>query len=414
MTVFWASPTGNNTISGTLIDSATDAAGDDPGAYGTIGRCAELVSAGDKINVKAGTYTSSSNHAINTAVRHASTFPSGTNDSTRTIVQGAPGGATPVIQVPNWYTTYDGFTRDYITVQNIIVDGQDETDTGGACFQIAGEHQRILNVEIREAYSSAIFVRRTTLGTQFTEILNCVMTGYGRDGNGYGVYGTGDDTTVAGCEMYDAKGGGMQIYADDWAVNSPIIYGNYIHDIALSTQSGFEDNAFGIVVNGADALVYNNILDGTASAGGVGSGITGGYRASNVLLAYNNLIINWPTYGIEVGIFVGTAGNESKNNIILGNVGSGNTANGQIHIHNSSGHTAATNKTTGSLTDYVVSSSDFHLKAGSACIDAGTDLSGIVDDDFDGNARPNGEDYDIGPYEFQNTPVFTRFIFGSH
>jgi hypothetical protein len=44
---------------------------------------------------------------------------------------------------------------------------------------------------------------------------------------------------------------------------------------------------------------------------------------------------------------------------------------------------------------------DFHLKAGSPAIDAGT-ADGAPDIDLDGNSRPNGEGYDMGAYESQS------------
>ena len=45
---------------------------------------------------------------------------------------------------------------------------------------------------------------------------------------------------------------------------------------------------------------------------------------------------------------------------------------------------------------------DFHLKAGSPAIDAGTDLHAPADD-FDGVARPVGGTADIGPYEYKDS-----------
>ncbi len=42
---------------------------------------------------------------------------------------------------------------------------------------------------------------------------------------------------------------------------------------------------------------------------------------------------------------------------------------------------------------------DYHLSAGSCCIDAGTS-EGAPDTDFEGDARPQGVGYDIGADEY--------------
>ncbi|MCX7669533.1 MAG: hypothetical protein N2439_05615, partial [Anaerolineae bacterium] len=47
-----------------------------------------------------------------------------------------------------------------------------------------------------------------------------------------------------------------------------------------------------------------------------------------------------------------------------------------------------------------VSADDYHLKAGSPAINAGTPLSDVTDD-LEGNPRPVGPAYDIGAYEYQ-------------
>lgn len=51
---------------------------------------------------------------------------------------------------------------------------------------------------------------------------------------------------------------------------------------------------------------------------------------------------------------------------------------------------------------------DFHLKAGSAAIDAGTSLTGITAD-LEGVSRPQGNAFDIGCYEYRlSSPVATK------
>jgi hypothetical protein len=56
--------------------------------------------------------------------------------------------------------------------------------------------------------------------------------------------------------------------------------------------------------------------------------------------------------------------------------------------------------------DFVDAASyDFHFIEGSPGIDQGRDLAGMVDDDFDGNARPVGSGWDMGAFEFQAVQV---------
>jgi parallel beta-helix repeat protein len=51
---------------------------------------------------------------------------------------------------------------------------------------------------------------------------------------------------------------------------------------------------------------------------------------------------------------------------------------------------------------------DFHLRSNSPAIDAGADVG--ITDDFDGNARPQGGGYDIGPFEYLNTEPTTTSV----
>ncbi|MCP5058608.1 MAG: right-handed parallel beta-helix repeat-containing protein [bacterium] len=55
------------------------------------------------------------------------------------------------------------------------------------------------------------------------------------------------------------------------------------------------------------------------------------------------------------------------------------------------------------------SSTDFHLLAASPAIDAGTDASATTVVDLEGNARPEGAAYDMGPYELAMLPAVDHF-----
>jgi parallel beta helix pectate lyase-like protein len=50
---------------------------------------------------------------------------------------------------------------------------------------------------------------------------------------------------------------------------------------------------------------------------------------------------------------------------------------------------------------------DYHLTEGSPAVDAGADAAGIVDVDLDGNARPQGNGWDLGCYESSFTGAST-------
>ena len=54
-------------------------------------------------------------------------------------------------------------------------------------------------------------------------------------------------------------------------------------------------------------------------------------------------------------------------------------------------------------------SGDYHLKSTSPAIDAGTPV-GAPSTDFDGNPRPQGKGYDIGPYEYSASLLVSSML----
>jgi hypothetical protein len=57
-----------------------------------------------------------------------------------------------------------------------------------------------------------------------------------------------------------------------------------------------------------------------------------------------------------------------------------------------------------------VGGGDYHLTAGSPCIDTGTSV-GAPTSDLDGNPRPYGAGYDMGAYEYQQPTLITLSSF---
>ena len=141
----------------------------------------------------------------------------------------------------------------------------------------------------------------------------------------------------------------------------------------------FNNNAGGIIIGGGDAPNYarsqaNNI------------------RVANNIAVYNN------RYGISEDEYPGqhTLG---ANDIFTNNLTFGNTLGNYhfIYPNRTPIHAVYTDP---QFINYQANGfGDYHLKPGSPAIDSGTSI-GASSIDFDGNTRPQGAGYDIGPYEF--------------
>ena len=397
-TVYWASATGSNTAVCTDIDSVgTSAApGSDPGSYGTIGRAAACATvAGDVVNIKAGTYTGTNNKITSGAM-----FASGSSDSVRTVIQGDPGGAVPQINIPNWFTTDEagGTHRNYFTIQDVSVSGSGGADSGGGEISIEGAYIIVQRVTITNSYNMNIasFTSTDSANNHHHTIRYNTLQGAGSgDGCGYGAYDNADNVTFEHNEVSGGKCGGVQIYSDSFPADNSIVRYNYFHDIAKATQANVLNLCFGVAVNGANAQVYNNIIDGSGcGVGASGDGIMAGFDTTNVLKAYNNIIYGWAGYGINYGLFATTSGNLATNNLVVGNGGTIVNASA-----NGSSITSTTNRTTGSITDCTGTLPDYTHKIGSSCLDAGTTVADVTDD-YIGTSRPQNGTYDIGAYEY--------------
>lgn len=184
----------------------------------------------------------------------------------------------------------------------------------------------------------------------------------------------------------------------------------YVHGIYHSTARGHiinnisYDNA-GCGINlwhAADATVVdNNLTFGNKEHGisiGTNTDDTGGDIGNNFIVA-NNISIDNALLGIRERIGVGSH-DQYLNNIVYGN---GDAPFGDEHYNWPS---SADNKDINTITENVQfvnyqidGSGDYHLRADSPAIDAGTSV-GAPSTDFDGRARPQGKGFDIGPYEY--------------
>lgn len=147
-------------------------------------------------------------------------------------------------------------------------------------------------------------------------------------------------------------------------------------DVVVANNLVFENRHGGIVIGGQEApaggmLVTNNIA---IYNGGVGGGYGWGIMEEGSLLPTNRYVNNL-SYG---NTFVGI-------DVIIGvEIGTITQPPGLVNYQPDG-------------------NGDYHLRANSICVDAGTN-EGAPPYDFDGVLRPQGSAYDIGPYEYNPTP----------
>lgn len=164
-------------------------------------------------------------------------------------------------------------------------------------------------------------------------------------------------------------------------------------------------------------LIYNNIFQNdnqstySSSPGVIYSRDTN--VSSNNIKVYNNTFYNIYKSAVYLSA-ISTSGNELKNNLFhsgrfttghLGITASNNSYYGSTGEGAPVGETGQQNETSDPVAN--AAGGDFALIAGAKAIDAGADLSSIFTTDKAGLARPIGAAWDIGAYEYGNSPTFT-------
>jgi hypothetical protein len=384
-TFYWASATGSHSATCANIDSS--AVDVDPGSYGTINRAANCATAaGDVVVVKAGTY-SGNNHRIKMDTDCMNNcFKSGTSDSMRTWIMGDPTGARPVINIPEWFSSYgyNAFHRDWYGIKYLLIDGTGgPTSDGSQVIMPGGGNIIIDDVEIRNATFDAIaaHILTTTAVNHHLTVKNSALHDYGQTplNNGYSIYYEGEDLVFENNHVYNGNGAGMQVYSAVSGQNShrAIIRYNYIHDITAALRADGSSQCWGIIADGNDVQIYRNIVDGATCTLFYGIGVSG-QRAK----IYHNTVMNWPSWPVE--FFSATTGNLVSNNIFIGNGNSNNVKNTGVATV-----TEQTNKKATSVTG-CISATTFALTAGSTCIGAGTALTGVLQTQFNGSLPDQG------------------------
>jgi len=233
-----------------------------------------------------------------------------------------------------------------------------------------------------------------------------------------GILSMGSFCRIIGNHVHDIPAadvggsGGAGINHGNYSANDNDMIGNVVHHVgpsgATNTVHGlYHSNLRGRIVNNIayknsgwgvhtwhaanQVTISNNLLFENGRGGIiVGAGDSpGGVTADNFLVSNNILIYNGDTAVIEYGAT--GPNNKYINNLIWGNV------RGLVLKVTPVGTLSADPK----LVNYLENGGgDYHVSAGSPCIDAGTS-QGAPSTDLDGASRPKGAGFDIGPYEYE-------------
>jgi pectate disaccharide-lyase len=245
-----------------------------------------------------------------------------------------------------------------------------------------------------------------------------------------GIVNFGSYTRTIGNHVHTIPGvcdsiGGSGITDGNYQAHDNQIIGNLVDHIGATypilceyVHAIYHSNARGQIVNN---ITYDNagcginlwhaatatVVDNNLTFGNEEHGISVGTNTANTngvlgddFIVANNISIDNALLGIRERTGVGSH-DQFVNNIVYGN---GKAAFGDENEHWPS---AAGSRDVHTITqdagfvDYHVDGhGDAHLRASSPAIDAGTSL-GAPTTDYDGKPRPQGQGYDIGPYEYQ-------------
>ena len=362
---------GCSTPSDNDYDPITEACGSGSSiVYNTINGAFGVTTAGDSVLIRAGTYAE--------FVR--TTNLAGPATATNRILVQAYNGENVVIRTPggssNLSVVRTGPSGVYVTWDGIDFDGIniDVADQNfGQVFAISGDGNGIIvkNSIVRNGLrSSGIFIQGDGI-----QILDSQFFDNGRDINylpgANGIYaGNMRNSIIRGNKAYRNACTGIRVYASNGAqANNNIIERNDVY------QNGGSHGPLGVCTSISSGFTIgdqNNIVQYNYAYENDGQGFLiwkgGGTSANNIFR--QNVSINNVGYGARINLSSIT-GTQFINNFFVGNtVGA--------FLNNGTGTVFTTNRTTGAVTDCLVSSSNLTLKSGSnPCVDAGTVIAGV-------------------------------------
>ena len=243
--------------------------------------------------------------------------------------------------------------------------------------------------------------------TQLLTIRNITLDKFDSAGNAFlwSTYGSGAKIKFEDAIIKVTKTSGGTTQVIDTNFDIPVVDGLFIERCQIRGSGAKTSACFRsfsqTTINGI--RIQNSIMRGVGAFGG--AILMTQASANSVIRVFNNTIV-----GNIIGISL-TCRADIKNNIFANNPDDISlSVNGnKLDFENNAFEEQTDTGGWGSNNIFGIISGDefenegtnnYHLKPGAQSIDAGANLSGIVDDDFDGNSRPSGGVWDISAYEF--------------
>ncbi|HEX8791784.1 MAG TPA: choice-of-anchor Q domain-containing protein [Polyangiaceae bacterium] len=369
-TTYYVSPTGDDGAAGTLA-----------APFKTVGHGLGVLSAGDTLCIRAGTYA------------EANQFGTSGTQTSPIVISGYP-GERPVI------------------------------DVGGAAssnaFALWNDAMEIGWIQLQ-----GLEIRGATFGVHFSNVHHfTIEDDWVHDNGGQGILGTGHDIFINRNRVY-ANGitatptnlnHGLYVTGRRYAITNNLVYGNEAFGLQIAAY-GCGTDCFGADYAGAvDWTVANNVfayeknrtgivvwLPGTSYGTETGTDI-GNITIANNVFYENNVLNPGGTVGVDVDDEYSSGSDPSgadwpsitvENDLFYGTSGGPSVA--------STPAVTVKNLVEGKDPLFVAPMSfDFHLQSGSPAVGAGLNLTSLgnaaLNADFDGKPRPASGAWDVGAY----------------
>jgi parallel beta-helix repeat protein len=349
----------------------------------TIGSGLGCLSAGDTLQIKAGTYIENIDNSIPAGSPGHPTIVQAysTDEVTLAPTSGTSTGNVIVIA-----------GRSYITVKNLVIDAMNVSYHG---IRLKGSTTNVLieGCEIKNAHGTSsgdgdgIFMqeKETTNNTvRSSKVHDC-----GNSNLSHGIYLRSPNNIIEECSIYSNSGHGIHAYYPSKGVDNNIIRNNDI----------YSNGSWGILLGSGDNnIAYNNIIRNNKYGG-----IRIGFNSPTNNKVYNNTIYSNATGCIKV--LAESSGAEVKNNICW--------KNGTDTAEDLGSGSAILSNLFSDPKFVDPTSYDFDLLPTSPAIDKGLSLS-VVFDDYSKTRRPQGGGYDIGAFEYsveqKSAPANVRIV----